>query len=200
MLREGVFRPGEHLPVNALADRLGVGVTPIRDALTRLRGEGWVVARARAGFFALTPTEVDLLDRYEHAALILDHALGAGRQRLDASALPELGVPPDAGHLFAAMTTLLSAIAGLSGNAVMVAAIADFLDRSHGVRSIDLETRERVERAAASYHEIRGALLREDRPAARAGVQALLADQRHNMRALVTEALARPHRLGLDRS
>lgn len=40
----GVFKPGEALTIQGLVDRLGVGMTPVREALRRLTAEGALLA------------------------------------------------------------------------------------------------------------------------------------------------------------
>jgi DNA-binding GntR family transcriptional regulator len=48
---KGVLKPGERLVVSDLAAHLGVSVTPLRDALRRLSGDGWVEIVPRRGTF-----------------------------------------------------------------------------------------------------------------------------------------------------
>lgn len=64
ILRERIlaraFLPGDRLDVRALADQLGVSLTPVKDAMTRLAAEGLVEVRPRSGTFVadLTPDAV----------------------------------------------------------------------------------------------------------------------------------------------
>jgi DNA-binding GntR family transcriptional regulator len=53
--------PGTPLPIRALAQRLGVSVTPVRDALRRLQADGLVQIRSRGEttVTALTPGDID---------------------------------------------------------------------------------------------------------------------------------------------
>ena len=48
-LQEGRPRPGERLVVNRVADQLGVSKVPVREAVTRLVGEGLLVLRPNVG-------------------------------------------------------------------------------------------------------------------------------------------------------
>ncbi len=54
-LRRGImefrFAPGERLSPTALRERLGVGRTPVREAIVRLRQEGLVVTRPKSGSY-----------------------------------------------------------------------------------------------------------------------------------------------------
>ena len=46
-----VFRPGERLDIKDLTSKLGVSLTPVRDAINRLAAEGLVEIRPRSGTF-----------------------------------------------------------------------------------------------------------------------------------------------------
>lgn len=48
----GTFTPGQRLSINAIAKQLDVSVTPVRDALRRLAGDGLVTMVPRRGTFA----------------------------------------------------------------------------------------------------------------------------------------------------
>ena len=41
-IMEGRFEPGAKLQFDALRQRYGIGISPIREALSRLHSEGWV--------------------------------------------------------------------------------------------------------------------------------------------------------------
>ena len=49
-LRDGVFRPGERIAATQVADLLGLSATPVREALSRLSGEGLLEDRRGQGF------------------------------------------------------------------------------------------------------------------------------------------------------
>jgi DNA-binding GntR family transcriptional regulator len=57
------LKPGQHLVEGDLAEQLGVSRQPVREALQRLQGEGWVDLRPAHGAFVHEPTvaEVDQL-------------------------------------------------------------------------------------------------------------------------------------------
>jgi DNA-binding GntR family transcriptional regulator len=56
MIINGELRPGEHLVEQELAAQLGVSRQPVREALQRLHGEGWVDLRPALGAFVHSPT------------------------------------------------------------------------------------------------------------------------------------------------
>lgn len=64
VLLSGAIRPGTRLEPARLADELTSSVTPVRDALHRLAGEGLVEMRASDGFHLPLLTEALLSDLY----------------------------------------------------------------------------------------------------------------------------------------
>lgn len=194
LLRHGGFRPGEHLPPAVLAPRLGVGAMPLREALTRLQGEGWVTLRSRKGFCAPVPRVADQVDRYRLAALILDHALVVAPTP-DLAEMARATSPGGSATAEALVTRIEAVLVGVAAgaaNGAMQAAIADFVDRSHHVRRLDLEDPASRSHSAAVLAALAGFLAANDRAAARGGMQALLDAQVVRMAELVTQALARP--------
>jgi DNA-binding GntR family transcriptional regulator len=67
LMNEGRLRPGSYLDLNALADEIGTSRTPLRDALLRLEGEGFVEILNRKGVRITRLT----LDRIRHMYEIL---------------------------------------------------------------------------------------------------------------------------------
>jgi DNA-binding GntR family transcriptional regulator len=59
------FAPGQRLNVPALAAELGVSLTPVKDALTRLEAEVLVEIRPRSGTFVATVEPDDLAEAFE---------------------------------------------------------------------------------------------------------------------------------------
>ncbi len=58
MLREDGLAPGQHLPINDISVALGLSASPVREALSRLCGEGLVEERRGLGYFTRAmPTE-----------------------------------------------------------------------------------------------------------------------------------------------
>jgi DNA-binding transcriptional MocR family regulator len=63
-LRAGQFRPGERIAVTELADGLHLSATPVREALSRLSGEGLLEDRRGQGFFVRLLTAADIADLF----------------------------------------------------------------------------------------------------------------------------------------
>jgi len=62
---EGVYKPGEKLKVAPLKDRLSVGQSPVREALSRLVSCGMVEVQDNKGFFVTSICESDIRDIYQ---------------------------------------------------------------------------------------------------------------------------------------
>lgn len=73
--REGGWVDGEPLTVNDLATALGVSATPVREALSRLAGEGLVEDRRGKGYYARRIDGVDLKDLYRAQEVLASAAL-----------------------------------------------------------------------------------------------------------------------------
>ena len=65
LIVSGQVRAGEFLRLESLADQLGTSVTPVREALLSLRGEGFVILQPRRGFVVAPFTKRDILDIYQ---------------------------------------------------------------------------------------------------------------------------------------
>ncbi|MEM8743520.1 MAG: GntR family transcriptional regulator [Pseudomonadota bacterium] len=64
-IREGVFRPGDRLREEDVAERLSLSRTPVREALRRLEAEGIVEHRARIGAVIRRLTHTEVVELYE---------------------------------------------------------------------------------------------------------------------------------------
>jgi DNA-binding GntR family transcriptional regulator len=72
----GGYRPGQRIHEQALAERLGISRTPIREALLRLEIEGVVVCNSRRSYNVRTLTVRDVREIYETLG-ILEGAVAA---------------------------------------------------------------------------------------------------------------------------
>lgn len=59
---EARLAPGEKLRFDALREQYGIGISPLREALTHLASEGLVVAEQRRGYRVAPVSEVDLVE------------------------------------------------------------------------------------------------------------------------------------------
>ncbi|MDD3184612.1 MAG: GntR family transcriptional regulator [Anaerostipes sp.] len=79
----GEFAPGERLMEIALANRLGVSRTPVREAIRKLELEGLVVMIPRKGAEVAKITEKDLRDVLEVRSSLEELAAELATERLD---------------------------------------------------------------------------------------------------------------------
>lgn len=87
---KGELKPGERLMEIALADRLGVSRTPIREALRKLELEGLVVMIPRRGAQVADITEKDLNDVLEVRMALESLAIEKACKRMDESEMEKL--------------------------------------------------------------------------------------------------------------
>lgn len=81
-LREGRFAPGQRIAAIDVAGALGLSPTPVREALSRLAGEGVLEERRGQGYFARSLSALDVADLWRlslaHLSIALEaHRLGA---------------------------------------------------------------------------------------------------------------------------
>ena len=61
-IMSGRVRPGERIRLEEVAEQLGVSITPVREALLTLRGEGMVELEPRRGYVVAPLSRQDILD------------------------------------------------------------------------------------------------------------------------------------------
>lgn len=69
-IMEGRIPPGEKLQFDAMRERYEVGISPIREALSRLHSEGWVEREEQRGFRVTAISRNELLDVVRTRTLI----------------------------------------------------------------------------------------------------------------------------------
>jgi DNA-binding GntR family transcriptional regulator len=65
MILDGGLLPGHRMSHRNLAEQLGLGRSPVRDAILQLEAEGLVVQRAQKGILLREPTPTELAEIYE---------------------------------------------------------------------------------------------------------------------------------------
>lgn len=126
-------RPGDRLDPALLATDLASSVTPVRDALYLLVGEGMVTTRTGDGFHLPQLTEPELRDRYAWHA---DIVLLALRDRAPAQHVSARPAGASDG-LFARVTALFAGIGTASRNGEHRLAIAALGDRLSPIRRVE---------------------------------------------------------------
>src|SRR5579859_7836235 len=86
----GRLRPGEFIRLDAVAQELGTSVTPVREALLSLRGEGMVRLIPRRGFVVSPLSRLDVEDLFDIQAYIGAEILARACLRITGEQLEEL--------------------------------------------------------------------------------------------------------------
>jgi DNA-binding GntR family transcriptional regulator len=83
----GDLRPGERIPQEDVAERVGVSVGPVREALRVLEGEGQITYIPRRGYFVTVLRIEDLVEIYELRKLLETRAVRQAVADFDHDAL-----------------------------------------------------------------------------------------------------------------
>lgn len=167
------LQPNEHLQINILADRLRVGVTPLREALIRLTGENLIESHPHRGFFAKVLTIAELNDLSQFAHLLLRSSLHGGGDRFDnewstANMLGTNDLAHDQQSAEAgarAIEQLYERIVMASENAQMVQVIRNYNSRVHSILLIFVEQFETPEATSGYVLAMTDLLVAGDRDA-----------------------------------
>ena len=133
------FRPGERLDPAVLAAPLAASVTPVRDALHLLIGEGLVETRTSGGFHVPALDEPGLRDLYDWSAALLALSI-RGWPR---SARP--GPDTADGDIAVRTASLFLAIARCSANSEHARAVDLLNARLHAVRLVEPHVLDAIE-------------------------------------------------------
>jgi len=87
MLMRGAFTPGEAIPVRVVSEQLGIGATPVREALQRLAAEGVLEGSANMGVRTARLDRDELQSLYETRLLLEGEAAALAARRITAAEL-----------------------------------------------------------------------------------------------------------------
>lgn len=126
---KGKWRPGERLEALRLADDFGVSMTPVRDCLNRLVGEGLVEMRHGDGYHVPRITEKMLRDMLDLNEMLLECAF---KRQVNSSSVQktEYLVADYAGRV----STVFDAIAARSANIALMDMLRSLGNRLHAIR------------------------------------------------------------------
>lgn len=131
-LKEGLWPAGSKLEALCLADEFGVSMTPVRDSLNQLAGEGLVEMRPGEGFRVMPMSERLLRDLLELHELLLAHSIATPRLRE--------APPPIASRESSYADRVADAfgiMAERSGNSSIAASVRSIGDRLHAIRMVE---------------------------------------------------------------
>jgi DNA-binding GntR family transcriptional regulator len=86
----GELRPGQRVGQEDIAERIGVSVVPLREALRVLEQEGQLTYRPRRGYFVTELRTDDLREIYELRQVLEERAVRRALPTLDADALERM--------------------------------------------------------------------------------------------------------------
>lgn len=90
LIMSGQVGAGEFLRLERIAEDLGISVTPVREALLSLRGEGFVVLEPRRGFKPAPLTRQDVQDLFEAQAYFAGELAARAAGKITAAELESL--------------------------------------------------------------------------------------------------------------
>ena len=86
----GTLRPGTFIRLDETAAKLGVSITPVREALLKLRGEGMVQLEPHRGHVVLPLTRQDIDDIFWLQATIAKELAASAAERITDAEIDEL--------------------------------------------------------------------------------------------------------------
>ncbi|OMC43314.1 GntR family transcriptional regulator [Mycobacterium sp. IS-2888] len=89
-IMSGTLRPGTFIRLDETAAELGVSITPVREALLKLRGEGMVQLEPHRGHFVLPLTRQDIQDIFWLQATIARELAAAATDHITDGEIDEL--------------------------------------------------------------------------------------------------------------
>jgi len=194
-LREAILSsellPGHKLSHQALAERLGVSHTPLREAFGKLSQEGYVRHVRNRGYFVSDFSRKEVEDLLEIREALEVHALRRNVEALDGAALRALrgcqaayrravtrGSGADRLHRDRAFHL---ALAGISGNGALVVTLERVFDRINLKRRIDGLSPDRGGEALAEHQVLLAALETRDLGRARPALKRHLKKNKENV-------------------
>lgn len=132
-LRAGRFNPGARVAASDCLARLKISATPVREALSRLAGQGLLIDRPAIGYFVPAVDPVELKDLYAFAAILAHAALDS----LDQTTV-QLFIANHSGHArHRTAGELLRTLASLSSNIAIRHSASNLDDRLARLSAID---------------------------------------------------------------
>jgi DNA-binding GntR family transcriptional regulator len=174
---EGEHKPGAKLSEVRLSAQLGIGRSPIRTALARLQGEGWIEISPQSGTYVKGLSAKAIADVLEIRLVLETYVAGVAAKRVTETTLKKLRAAFDAfgptvtsdrvAEYLELDLAVHLAIYEAAGNALIAQDLLNLIDKVRWIRRRSTASPLRLQEA---YEEI-GAVLRalEARDAAAAG-------------------------------
>ena len=171
------LEPGSEVSEADLAERLAMSKTPVRDALGRLRAEGFVRTFPRRGYLIVPLTISDMNELFDVRSIVEAGAAELAVERITPAELDELDRLADASYdesvpsldqFIGANRDFHIAIARASGNGRLQQLVARQLDEAERFFYVGAKARDVNPEVRNEHHRFVDVLRSRDRTAARA--------------------------------
>jgi DNA-binding GntR family transcriptional regulator len=170
---EGELRPGQRVNQELWAERVGVSLIPIREALGTLAGEGLVTYRQRRGYAVTELDLADLEEVYRLRRLLETDALKRGVPQATPADVAELDAAAAACRAAVGVVSQLAAnrrfhetLHGLAGSAPLTRLLDQLWDRTEAYRALYYALPGETAEADAAHAALVDAVARRDAQAA----------------------------------
>lgn len=198
-LHDFTWVPGDRFSETEIGQRLGVSRTPVREALLRLRNEGFLDVEAKAGWF-VQPIDFQRLDQLYDLRIVLELAsverliartdAAPGLDVLKAAWLVPAGErlvdPRQLGQLDEGFH---AALVDAAGNAEITRVHQDVTDRIRIVRRLDFTRADRVEATYAEHAKILRAIMQRKADQARLMIRSHIEQSKTEVRKITLHTL-----------
>ncbi len=199
------FRPGEHLKIGQLCERLKASSTPVREGLIRLHAECLVTATAREGFFARIPETEEFSELYRLARTLLSDAVLAatagGSVRAEAAEIAVqsalLLAQQAKTNAWASIEQLTLDMSRLARNREVTRVIGNINDRVRCIRMIACLDASLVQGMVADWEQLADAIAAADASAATRSLETMFDRDIRRLPDLTKELLSRAHAGGI---
>jgi DNA-binding GntR family transcriptional regulator len=166
------YRPGEKLSETRLAEDLKLGRSPIRTALTRLTGEGWIKVLPQSGTFVRDLSPQEVTDLAELRLLLEAHAAQKAAERIgpddlkllrtEFEALKAKGVDGHFDEFLRLDDRFHTTLHRLAGNQRVAEILQNLRDQIHWIRVVNAIVPGRVAESLKEMDRVLVALERRD--------------------------------------
>jgi DNA-binding GntR family transcriptional regulator len=186
----GVYRPGEKLDVNRLAEQYRMSKTPVRDALHTLQQEGLVDVLPRVGYFASRITIKDVEDIFQLRFIVEGASAELASQRIseeDLTFLEKLTHRYVAGDLRSYKQFLAEnrefhyRVALATGNRLLADVVNNLLNQMQRLLILRLDLRDNADEMLAEHGRLLKAFRERDQQAARRAMEDALRNARDSV-------------------
>ncbi|TWB08261.1 GntR family transcriptional regulator [Rhizobium sp. ERR 1071] len=154
--------PRTKLDIGALAHRLRVSKTPVREALIMLAEERIIQVLPGSGYFSKALKAAEIAEDYEVAFAVLKHIITAHIRSFAGAGLPRLTPEPNVAHDIIQnvgsyaefIEELLEAIVSIGGNELSLQMIRSFNCRTAFIRQLDLQQPVRFAQISSVVEEL----------------------------------------------